>query len=99
MATIEVKINDEDIGDICLGNRKNVDAANKSIRRLEKKLDGALKRINEQNTTITELQQEIIHMNTAETKERKSLWDFLSKGKPEKAKPSRLTQSSVHLDK
>ena len=71
--------------------QKQLDATNETI----KKLKACLTR---QNKAHQDLQLQIINMHSEDTRERTSFWDFL-RGNKKPEESSRLTESTVTLDK
>jgi hypothetical protein len=56
--------------------------------------------IDQQKSTISDLKDTIIEMKNEDTKERRSLWDYLTgNNKKSEPKKSRITESTVTLDK
>ena len=103
---IRIEIEGKSIEEILTIVDINITALEKKTQRLVDDLVAERTRTDElfkqnalQADEIIKLQEQIIEQQTEDTKERRSLWDFLTGKNKESEKSSRITESTVTLDK
>ena len=97
---IKITIDDKPLESVLEAKDREIQVLNDKINVLEEMISSLRESNQIQSKALTDLQNDIIEMQTEETKERRSLWDFLTgRNKPEEPKPSRIKESTVVLDK